>query len=440
MKIHRLELRNFRKFEHTTFRFHPNFNVFIGDNGKGKTAILDALSVMLGTYTQRLESAQVRKGIKPEEVRVKIYEKNELINVEPQKPVFLKAQGELHGKSIEWIRKYKDRGGKAHEMTDIAANDLKKVENGKEISLPVLLYYGTGRVWVIRRKTSIGKPDSRLVGYRGCLDPRSDQTLFESWFKKYELASFQKKKEIPALESVRKVVKTCIPGAKNFYFDVSNDALMIDLGNNETCLFNNLSDGYRNMVSMVADIAHRAARLNPHLGDKAALESSGVVLIDEIDLHLHPQWQRRVVDNLHQSFPNIQFIVTTHSPFIIQSMKPGQVIDLENEEPGFYDEQDFAQPAPAMEYSNKSIEDITEDVMKVELPQRSKRYQEMYDAAIEYYRILDDSKNSSQEEKEKAKQKLDELSAPFSDNIAYMAFLEMERTTAGLGKQEQENC
>lgn len=136
----------------------------------------------------------------------------------------------------------------------------------------------------------------------------------------------------PALESVRNAVKTCISGAEHFYFDIANDTFMIDLGNNELCLFNNLSDGYRNMAAMAADIAHRAAGLNPHLGEKAATESSGVVLIDEIDLHLHPHWQRRVVSDLQRAFPRIQFIATTHSPFIIQSLSPGQVIDLENEE------------------------------------------------------------------------------------------------------------
>ncbi len=99
-------------------------------------------------------------------------------------------------------------------------------------------------------------------------------------------------------------------------------------------------------------------------------------------------------------------------------------------------------PGPTKEYAGKSIEDITEDIMGVDMPQRSKRHQEMYDAAKEYYKILQetpkaDAQNDPQK-KEELKRKLDELSAPFSDNVAYHAFLEMERMAAGLGKSEQE--
>ncbi len=176
------------------------------------------------------------------------------------------------------------------------------------------------------------------------------------------------------------------------------------------------------MLAMVADIARRAAILNPHLEERALAETPGIVLIDELDLHLHPRWQRRVVDNLRETFPNLQFIVTTHSPFIIQALRPGELIDLNEREPA--------------EYENQPIEDITEFVMGVEVPQRSKRYQEMMDVAQAYYRVLQQAKSASPEEVERLKRRLDELSAPFSYNVAYHAFLEMEREAAGLGENE----
>ncbi len=440
MKIHTLQLHNFRKFEDYTFKFHPDFTVLIGDNASGKTSVLDALAVMLGTYIPKSQDGVVIGGIKKKDARLRIFEKYDQVTIEQQKPTFLNAQGTLHEKDLEWTRKLGDRGKKARDLTQIGEDDLTAVSNGEDIGLPVLLYYGTGRLWDIHRKVTIGKPDSRTVGYRNCMDPKSDHHLFEKWFKQLELSAIQNNKKIEVLEAVRGATKICIPDAKHFYYDVANDAMMIVFEDEGYCLFDNLSDGYRNMVAMVADIAHRAARLNPHLRANAATESSGVVLIDEIDLHLHPQWQRRVVGDLQRAFPNIQFIATTHSPFILQSLDPGEVIDLGivGDECLIGLNQNIAMPSPKGEYSSKSIEDITEDVMRVEVPQRSHRYQEMYSAAKEYYLLLQEAKDSDPKKKEELKRKLDGLSAPFSDNQAYHAFLEMERMAAGMGKSKPE--
>ena len=441
MKIHTLQLRNFRKFEDYTFQFHPNFTVLIGDNASGKSSVLDALAVMLGTYIPKYQEGVVRGGIKKKDARLRIFEKYDQVTLEQQKPTFLNAHGTLHGNDLEWKRKLGDRGKDARNLTQIGEIDFKAVSNGEDIDLPVLLYYGTGRLWDVHRKVPIGKPESRMVGYRNCLDPKSDHNLFEKWFSQLELSALQKNKKNVVLEAVREATKMCIPGAKRFYYDVANGALMIELEDDGYCLFDNLSDGYRNMVAMVADIAHRAARLNLHMGANAAKECTGVVLIDEIDLHLHPKWQRHVVGDLQKAFPMIQFIVTTHSPFILQSLDPGEVIDLNeiNDESTIISNQKIAEPSPKGEYSNKSIEDIVEDIMGIAMPQLSRRYQDMHSAAIEYYQVLQEAKDSDSKKKEKLKRKLDELSAPFSDNQAYHAFLEMERMAAGLGKSKKEN-
>jgi predicted ATP-binding protein involved in virulence len=178
------------------------------------------------------------------------------------------------------------------------------------------------------------------------------------------------------------------------------------------------------MLGIVADIAYRAALLNPHFAEKAGQLTPGIVLIDEIDLHLHPKWQRRVVDDLRRTFPRVQFIATTHSPFIIQSLRAGELIDLEKK--------------PSGEYVNRSIEDITEEVMGVPIPQRSYRYQQMYEAALEYYRMLQHVQTASPVEREKLKRRLDALVAPFSDNVAYHAFLEMQRIVAEHGVASDE--
>ena len=139
----------------------------------------------------------------------------------------------------------------------------------------------------------------------------------------------------------------------------------------------------------------------------------------------------------------MQFIATTHSPFIIQSASIGEVIDLDNlniseTSNGITPSDNVASVVPDDLYTGKSIEDIAESVMDIPVPQRSQRFQEMYDVAKLYYALLEEGKQSAEAEKDEIKQKLDKLSAPFSENVAYHAFLEMKRVSAGLGDSEED--
>lgn len=443
MKLIHLGLRNFRRYENAQFQFHPNFTVLIGENGKGKTTILDAIAIMLGTYFLGSKIKTGQSVLRKDDARLVINEIGGQVFYEPQKEVYLTATASLSNipTPIDWRRDIGDRGGKAKLFYLRGAVDRSEALLQKEtVSLPLLLYYGAGRLWDIHHHVTTEKPGSQLDAYRYCLDPKSDHKAFEKWFKKLSYSELQKRQILPALEAVKKAVLNCIPGATEFYHDTDLDQIVIKLEQEGLVPFNNLSDGYRNMVAMAADIAHRAARLNPHLESAAAQKTEGVVLIDEIDLHLHPKWQRRVVRDLQNAFPNMQFIATTHSPFILQSLDPGEVIDLNHDtspEVIANAPLNVAAPGPADQYSNRSIEDIVENVMGVAVPSRSERYQEMYQAAKDYYQLLQYAKDMPPEQIEPLKRKLDELSAPFSENVAYHAFLEMDRMAAGLGKTER---
>ena len=199
------------------------------------------------------------------------------------------------------------------------------------------------------------------------------------WFKRMTFASLQKGKTLAGLEAVKAAVANCMEKWDDIHYDVLEDELLVTFQNGRVLPFRMLSDGIRNMVAMVQDMAYRAVVLNPHLG-KQAINTPGVVLIDEIDLHLHPKWLRHIVGDLRNAFPNIQFIATTHSPFIIQSMLPGEVIDL-NENEGQYYGKSPAEP-------DRYIEDITETVLGVDNVQRSERFVKMMEAAKEYYRLF----------------------------------------------------
>lgn len=176
--------------------------------------------------------------------------------------------------------------------------------------------------------------------------------------------------------------------------------------------------------------------LNPQFGADAPIRTPGIVLIDELDLHLHPFWQRRVVHNLSSAFPALQFIATTHSPFIVQSLGPNQLIVLDPRGQEAPDEDTFmAFQAETQDFRKMSIEDVTEFVFGVDVPQRSRYLQEMYDAAQQYHQLLKQAAGASETQKAELKEKLNALTARFSDDVAYHAFLEMERIAAGLGDE-----
>jgi len=432
MKIDRIRLQNFHCFEDREFSFGSRFNLIIGDNATGKTTLLDALSVGLGSLFLGFPEPAAPRNFTSDEVRLATYHHGDTWTVEPQFPTQVDCSGEVDGHPGTWHRALNSKDGRttrqeAEWIRAEASRLSEAVKQGRPAILPVVSYYGTGRLWVQLRQTKTKarqvdtlKPDTRFVGYLDCLNPASDVKRLLEWFKTQEMSALQRSTTSQTLEAARRAILSCVPGSSFVEFDVSRDQLMIRFAE-KTLPFSFLSDGYRNMVAMAADIAIRCASLNPHLQEKSSEETPGVVLIDEIDLHLHPRWQRRVVDDLLRTFPKIQFFGTTHSPFVIQSLPPIEGVQLLNLD----DEH-------AEEFAHKSVEDISEEIQGVELPQRSKRFQDMMHAAERYFALLGQSPPASEEERLRLKTELDQLSMPFSDDPAYQAFLKVQRTAAGM--------
>jgi predicted ATP-binding protein involved in virulence len=151
--------------------------------------------------------------------------------------------------------------------------------------------------------------------------------------------------------------------------------------------------------------------LNPHLKENALTLTKGIVLIDELDLHLHPDWQRKIVHVLKDTFPDIQFIVTTHSPFIIQETGQEELIILK--------ENKVDQVTSGV---NLSIEDIAEELQEVDNPQWSKSRQEMFEVASRYYKAVKEGVDTPE-----MKSELDEAMKPFSLDTAFYAIIEQEK-------------
>lgn len=435
MKIKRLHLRNFHGFKNEELSFSEKFTVLIGDNGTGKTAILDGIAVALGGFLTGIADVSSR-NILPSEVRLCRFLQGNSLTIEPQYPVEVSCVATIQNKEYSWDRALNSKKGKttrknAVDIINYAMDLQRKVSSGEKVVLPVFAYHGTGRLWAQTSDTldELYESGSRMLGYRNCLNPISNEKLFTKWFKKMKFIALEEGKEPGEYTAVRRAIESCICGMEedgkeskiSIDYKIKEDEIRVAFGDSKILPFRMLSDGYRNAIGMVADIAFRAAVLNPHLEESAALETPGIVLIDELDLHLHPKWQQRIVEDLKRTFPKIQFITTTHSPFIIQSLDVGElrVLDPVGIDGGLG------------EYENMSIEDVTENLMGVTMPQWGKRRRDMYKAAQEYFSALNkmEGLNLDPEEIESLKKKLDELSKPFASNVAYVAFLEQKRTS-----------
>ena len=431
MRIQQLEVKNFKGFAHKIIDFSPRFNVLIGDNCSGKTAILDALAVGIGSLLLGFDG-MISRTIKNHEIRHIDQQLGQITTFEPQYPVIVRCRGQVNETdSLIWERSLHHKGGRttnknAKSLIQYAQHCQQQVRQGEQIILPLISYYSTGRLWLQKKEKSVEvlSPGSRLLALVDCLEPASGEKMLMRWLKTMEMAAIQRQVSLAVLEGLRTAVKNCLEGCESVYYDIQQDGLVATLGDKHNRPAHLLSDGQRAILAMSADIAYRAAVLNPHLGEMARLQTPGIVLIDEIDLHLHPNWQRKIIKSLSTTFPLIQFIATTHSPTIVQSLQPGQLINLNDYEMG--------------EYYDKSIEDILEWVMGVDCPQRSQRYKEMVKVAKEYYQVLENAKSIAPEKISELEKHLDELVAPFSDDVAYHTFLEMERTTAGLGRKTDE--
>lgn len=339
MRIDRIQVKNFKGFEDQNFEFKSRFSVLIGENASGKTSVLDALAVAMGSFFLGLEEVKPR-NIKADEIRLLTIDGQP----KPQKPVEIKAYGQIDGQNIEWSRTLdrKNTTNKdAKQLKNIAAEKLKESRRENrdvnKITFPLLCYHGTGRLHVEHEATKYQTQiEGILRGYNNALSIKSSSLAFLNWYKTQEdeIFKFGGELEKAHLQAFQNCILELVPDQRwqKMYFSRKDDNLFgifTDLDQKQHRLpYTQLSDGYRSIISLAADLAYRCIQLNPHLGQLAVKDTPGIVLIDELDLHLHPNWQKRIVADLKRVFPKVQFVATTHSPFIIQSLDAHEVMDL----------------------------------------------------------------------------------------------------------------
>ena len=346
MFLKSMVLHNFRCFSDLEVCFKNRLTVIVGNNGAGKSTVLEGATIAAGTFTSAMDGL-TNYGIKKSDAHYKCFDLGSNVDVQPQFPVEIIAAGNVDGKDITWTRNLNSansRGGlaSAKELTLIAQEYQNRMRNGdKDLKLPIISYYGTGRLWDQHRnkKSDTFEKTNRSNGYIDSLDSAANDKLMMKWFQKMTMQELQRKQEIPEFAAVKTAMEqvfSSITGFSNVSVQFNLDTGDIDIlyydNNNEHVRIplSLLSDGYKCTISLIADIAYRMALLNPQLLDKVLTETEGIVLIDEIDLHLHPTWQKRILKDLMDIFPKVQFIVSTHAPEVINSVKRDSIVILKN--------------------------------------------------------------------------------------------------------------
>ncbi len=337
MRIIQLHLTNFRGYQDTTFGFHPNLTVLVGVNGVGKTSLLDALALLLSW-----PAARVRR----ENAQGMMLKDTDIQNGKPFGLVKVQLDD---GKWWQLVKPAKGFN-KPTEQSDLkgAAELARHIRDGYSLNqldhpLPLFAYYPVTRSVLdiplrIRQKHDF---DS-LALYNGALSGAANFRDFFEWFRNREDLENEFKSLLSEgvdnmiaepdtyypyqaqvypdrqLDAVRMAVEHFLPGFKNLSVRRSPLRMVVRKQGKEVRI-DQLSDGEKCTLALVGDLARRMAIANPILLNP--LEGEGIVLIDEIELHLHPQWQRHFVLQLGKVFPNCQFVVSTHSPQALGEVK-----------------------------------------------------------------------------------------------------------------------
>jgi predicted ATP-binding protein involved in virulence len=429
MKINWLKIKDFRGFRdcEITFPKSSNVVVFIGVNGAGKSAVLEAISILLNVLvkdlcSQKKTSILSYKELSPDDINLKAknYKLDMTFSNQVKNFQVFRDKNLEDNYQISLVYKMLINGTYRDFVKNIESSILESESEFKLLDLPIFVCYSINRNVVDNIKNDKTKHTNKYqqhqyLAYENAFASHVNSfNTFIQWFKQEEDLENQLQRDNKdfnyrnkQLEIIRfainkflnvfefaKFSNLRIERERTISYPISIaqasivSSLIIDK-DGQKFKFSQLSSGEKMMLSLVVDIARRLAIANPSLDNK--LEGEGIVLIDEIDLHLHPQWQRKLLPALTHTFPNIQFIVTTHSPQVLSHLSRESVFLLEDNK--ISDREIYTEGRD----SNSILQDA------FHLPKYEKEYE---NKLREIYRLIDnDDGKNAQELLEKLKEK-----------------------------------
>lgn len=352
MVLKKLCISNFKMFEYLELFFEPGFNLLLGDNGVGKTTILEAASVALSGFFIGMEDVSARNIFKSD-VRYQLLKDH---NGTPNKlyhiPVMVSNVMEYDGVDYQWTRAKKDASGGSRTTIDrkeILQVSQELVNTAGAKLWPLISYQTASRHWISARSDANEKKRKQLhdrrCAYLGCLDKATNMQSVYDWCKQMEWNRV-KNHQVPENYTVfgsiiSKFMCMMNDGMISEVFFHPNIEKLLYVEKGEVKEIEDLSAGYQSVLNLVIDLAYRMAILNPDAGTEIQ-NAEGIVLIDEIDSNLHPKWQWRIIEALTVTFPNVQFIAATHSPIIVSSCKNANIISIDNQQEIIYIQDSYA--------------------------------------------------------------------------------------------------
>ena len=331
MKLASVEIENFRVIEKLTLALDPRLTVLHGPNAHGKTSVLGAIAAGLGAVPHLLAGV-FERGFLDTDLRVGALDLRVALTT-------------VDG--ISWSGTV-TRGQPARGYTSALKHKADEIfsdcNEGRPVEFPIVAFYDTDRVIfdLTERWSDFKKEFTRYDAFDGALSSRTNfQGIFE-WFYFKENEELREQRErrdfgfrLRDLSSVRRAISSMLGDVSELHMEMEPPRFMVTIetgGKSEKLALDQLSGGYRAVLALAADLAWRMAQGNPHLDNP--LESEAIVLIDEVDLHLHPGWQQRILVDLRRTFPYTQFIVSTHSPQVLTTVRPEHIVELYREEDG----------------------------------------------------------------------------------------------------------
>jgi len=320
MKIKSLVIDNFRGIQHLEVLFGDRMNVFVGENGAGKSTVLQALRYLLSWFIARILNRN-GSGMRLSQSDITLGKSFCRLIIQLEDGTMwklFKASNKYRGANFD-----KTDLTELTALTDVMVGDYERL--GKCASFPVIGCYGVNRAVADAKPTLAKKSKEKpLDSYDIKLNNGQNFNRFFNWYREREdienesLRNSGKLKPDSQLSAVREALNMVSPSFGDFHVNRNPRAFMMKKEGQDISM-EQLSDGEKCYLTLIGDIARMLAMTNPQAD--APLKGQGCILIDEIDLHLHPLWQSEILGRLTQIFPNCQFMVTTHSPFVVSNVK-----------------------------------------------------------------------------------------------------------------------
>ncbi|MBD5293250.1 MAG: AAA family ATPase [Bacteroides sp.] len=314
IKIDNVELINYKRFINSKISFDRHLTVLCGKNGSGKSTVLSSVTLILSWIIARLRN----------ENGVGLYISPISVNNQANNGCVI---GEIFNGNVTIPNKAKAGISKDYTFNIAPIKEYVQIKrsrytNKEEVRLPVFAYYGVKRAVLDMPIRTRRKEYSTFDTYEKCLEGAANFRSFFTWFRACEdwenEQTVREGRQInhSGLNAFRRALERFMPDYNNIRIERHPLSMKLEK-KGQTINAEQLSDGEKIYLALIGDLCHRLSLANPN-GDP--LQGDGIVLIDEIDLHLHPQWQSEIVNTLTKTFPNIQFIITTHSPHVINSV------------------------------------------------------------------------------------------------------------------------